>query len=298
MKKIVGLGACVVDTLIKCESYPTEDTKNKAQEIKTACGGPVANALAVAVKLGESASLLNPLADDEGGRFIKRAFVARGVDVSACKSIANATSFNSYILLSQATGSRTCVFDRGTVEDDPKNIDLSAIEGASVLHLDGNYLNCAIEAAKYAKKVGVKVSLDAGGAYPNIEKLLELTDILIPSEEFALSVTGETTAEKAMLKLKEKYNPEILVITQGKKGGIYYQDGIKNYDSFNVKCVDSNGAGDTFHGAFLAYMLKGNDLKTCCKMASATSAVKCTCFGLDDENFNVSNVEKLASTQK
>ena len=33
MKKVVGLGACVLDTLINCETYPQEDTKKKANSI-------------------------------------------------------------------------------------------------------------------------------------------------------------------------------------------------------------------------------------------------------------------------
>jgi len=33
MKKVVGLGACVLDTLIDCDKYPIEDTKQKAENI-------------------------------------------------------------------------------------------------------------------------------------------------------------------------------------------------------------------------------------------------------------------------
>ena len=43
--------------------------------------------------------------------------------------------------------------------------------------------------------------------------------------------------------------------------------------------VDSNGAGDVFHGAFAAALLRGYDFLTCCHFASATSALKCTGIG-------------------
>ena len=52
MKKIVGLGACVYDTLITCDKYPIEDTKHQAGNIFVSGGGPVGNALVVASKLG------------------------------------------------------------------------------------------------------------------------------------------------------------------------------------------------------------------------------------------------------
>ena len=42
MSKVVGIGACVMDTLINVPNYPTEDTKLRATNSKPAGGGPVA----------------------------------------------------------------------------------------------------------------------------------------------------------------------------------------------------------------------------------------------------------------
>ena len=67
MKKIVGLGACVIDTLISCEQFPREDTKYKASSIVKVPGGPVCNALVVASRLGASAEIVGAFADDGGG---------------------------------------------------------------------------------------------------------------------------------------------------------------------------------------------------------------------------------------
>ena len=57
---------------------------------------------------------------------------------------------------------------------------------------------------------GVKVSYDAGGTYPNVERLMPHVDWLIPSEEFALKFTGAETGEEAARLLYETYNPERL----------------------------------------------------------------------------------------
>ena len=59
MKKVVGLGACVLDTLINCDRFPIEDTKQKAQGIFLSGGGPVGNALVVMSKLGIETEVLN-----------------------------------------------------------------------------------------------------------------------------------------------------------------------------------------------------------------------------------------------
>ncbi len=280
MKKVVGLGACVLDTLINCKSYPVEDTKLKAEKIFLSGGGPVGNALVVMSKLGIQTEVVGGFGSDSAADYLLRDFQTYSVKTEHVVQIDGATSFTSYIVLSESGKTRTCVFDRGTVTDEEKNVDLSALEGASVLHLDGNYLKGAIFAAKYAKEQGVKVSLDAGGLYENIESLLPYVDILIPSAEFAMGLTKTDNIPAAMKVLAEKYSPEILVVTDGSKGGYYFEDGrAVHYDSVKVKAVDTNGAGDTFHGAFVTAYCEGMSVKDCCTFASTVAGYKCTQMG-------------------
>ena len=292
MKKIVGMGACVFDTLISCNTYPTEDTKQKAEGVFVSGGGPVGNALVVASKLGVETEVLGAFADDNAGVYMLEDFSRYGVKTDNVVKQKGASSFTSYIVLAQDRKTRTCVFDRGTVLDKEENINLSAIDGATVLHLDGNYLNGAIAAAKHAKKAGVKVSLDAGGLYQGIDKLLPYVDILIPSAEFAMGFTKKDTIPQAMHQLKELFNPEILVVTNGSDGGYYYEDGTaKHYSGIKVNAVDTNGAGDTFHGAFLVAYCKGKSVEECCNFASAVSAYKCTFKGARTYPLNMQIIE-------
>lgn len=276
MKKVVGLGACVMDTLISCNDYPTEDTKMKAESVFTSGGGPVGNALVVMAKLGVNTFVTGNLADDNAGDYLVEDFNKYGVNTDYVCREKNTSSFTSYILLNSKKNSRTCVFDRGTVSDDPSNLDFSVLDDADVLHLDGNYLGCAIAAAKYAKEQGVKVSLDAGGLYKDIDKLLPLVDILIPSAEFSLGFTGEKQIPQAMRMLKQKFNPLVLVVTDGANGGYYMQDDeILHYDSVKVEqVVDTNGAGDTFHGAFITAYCDGKSVEDCCHYASVVAGYK------------------------
>ncbi len=294
MKKVVGLGACVLDTLINCEKYPQEDTKQKAEEVMLVGGGPVGNALVVISKLGVQAEVVGGFGDDNAVDYLLGDFERLGVSTKNTKKVKGASSFTSYIVLSQENKTRTCVFDRGTVPDVEENVCLSAIDNADLLHLDGNYLKGAIYAAKYAKEKGVKVSLDAGGLYANIEQLLPLVDVLIPSAEFALGLTKKDNIPEAMAELKARYDPEILVVTDGSKGGYYWEKGKANhYDSVKVKAVDTNGAGDTFHGAFVAAYCLGKSVKECCDFASKVAAYKCTQIGARNYPLSMEIAEKL-----
>ena len=68
--KIVGIGACVMDTLITVPHYPKEDTKLKALEVRAAGGGPTATGLVAAARLGVESGYIGVLSDDNGGAFL------------------------------------------------------------------------------------------------------------------------------------------------------------------------------------------------------------------------------------
>ena len=281
MAKIVGIGANVFDTLYNVPNYPAEDTKMRATASKTAGGGPVATGLVAAAKLGAETAYIGVLSDDNGGRFLKEDFEKYGVATDLVHVKSGYRSFASVLWLCADTATRTCVFDKGDLP--PLALDEAqkqAVENAALLMVDGNELDAAVEAATLAQSKGRKVLYDCGGLYPGVEKLLARTDIMIPSEEFSLGHTGCTSVEEAAKKLFDTYHPEVVVITRGKQGGILY-DGknISPYPAFSVAAVDTNGAGDVFHGAFAAAVTMDYDYFKCCCFASAVSALKCTGVG-------------------
>ena len=281
MSKIVGIGANVFDTLYNIPTYPTEDTKMRATASKSAGGGPVATRLVAALKLGVETAYIGVLSDDNGGKFLKEDFIKYGVNTDLIEVKSGYRSFASVLWLCADTATRTCVFDKGDLPPLELNVtQKQAIIDAELLMVDGNEMSAAVEAAKIAKDNGTKVLYDCGGLYDGVENLLALTDIMIPSEEFSLGHTGCKTAEEAAKKLYDTYSPEVVVITQGKKGGIIYDgEKITAYPIYPAKVVDSNGSGDVFHGAFAAAVCKGYDYLKCCHFSSAVSGLKCTGVG-------------------
>ena len=297
MSRVVGIGACVMDTLITVPHFPAEDTKLRAEGTKTAGGGPAATGIVAVSKLGISSGFIGVLSKDGSGEFLRSDFEKYGVNTKDIDFLEGYRAFTSCIWLSKEAASRTCVFDKGNlpalVLDEKKK---AAIAEADILMVDGNELSAAIEAAKYANEHGTKVLYDAGGLYPGIEGLLPYVDILIPSKEYALGHTGCENVEDAARKLYETYNPEVVVITMGKDGGILY-DGEKvvTYPIYPAEVVDSNGAGDVFHGAFAAGLCYGFDFLKCCHFSSAVSAMKCMNVGARD---SVPTFEKVKNYLK
>ncbi len=284
MNRVVGIGANVFDTLITVPGYPAEDTKLRANAVKECGGGPCATGLVAVQKLGVPAAYIGALAQDSGGAFLLNDMKRFGMDVSLIDVVSGTHSFSSYVLLSEEAKTRTCVFHKGGLPAftiDTKKEE--AIRKADVLMIDGNELDNAIVGAKIARESGTKVLYDAGGLYDGIEKLLPFADILIPSEEFSLKFTGCENAEEAAKVLFTRFSPEVIVITQGKRGGLFYDGSeIRRYPMIPAEVVDSNGAGDVFHGAFAVASVKGFSLEKACIFSSAVSALKCTKLGARD----------------
>ena len=91
---------------------------------------------------------------------------------------------------------------------------------------------------------------------------------------------GKDNALDAARALYERYRPEIVVVTQGKRGGILFDgNAVVEYPIYPAEVVDSNGSGDVFHGAFAAALCRGYDSLKACHFSSAVSAVKCMGVG-------------------
>lgn len=281
MINIVGIGANVCDTLFTVSNYPVEDTKLRAESMTLSGGGPCATGLVAASKLGASCAYIGNLTDDNAGQFLMEDMKKYSVSTDFVTVLKGYTSFSSCIWLSKDSAARTCVFYKGNIPALKLNEgQQKAVADAEILMIDGNEIDAAEEAARIANANGTKVLYDAGGLYDGVEKLLPYADILIPSEEFALGHTKAQNAEDAAKILFEKYSPEVVVITQGKKGGIIYDGNkIEEYPAFLVDAVDSNGSGDVFHGAFAFAVTNNMSYNKACIFSSAVSALKCTKVG-------------------
>ncbi|MDD3587793.1 MAG: PfkB family carbohydrate kinase [Thermoguttaceae bacterium] len=278
--KITGIGAHVYDTLIKVPDFPVEDTKCLVETVASSGGGPCATGLVAAAHLDAPTSWLGTLADDTGGKFLLADFVKHGVDTQHIVVQHGCRSFSSFVILNGRKASRTCLLDRGTLPPLQLNDDMrQEIVDADLIMIDGNEMSAALEGIQIARQNGTKVLYDAGGLYPNVEKLMPFVDILIPSEEFAIAFTRAADAAEAARRLFEEYHPEIVAVTQGARGGVFFDGQAGSWPAFQIDVTDSNGAGDVFHGAFAAATVAGQAHQDRCIFAAAVSAMKCTSLG-------------------
>jgi sulfofructose kinase len=248
-------------------------------------GGQVGTALAAATRLGARAGYVGLLGDDEEGRWLREQFVREGVDVARLRMQPGAGTNVCLILVEEATARRAILCAARTGRDalqfDPA--DQAAVQAARALHLDGQFMPAAIQAARWAREAGTKVCFDGNHPRPGLEELLPLVDWLVVAEPFPAAYTGlrePSEAAEALLDL----GPELLVVTLGEQGCLVCCRGPDGEESFRVPgfpvdAVDTTGAGDAFHGAFLYAMLQGWDLRRIATFANAVAAINCRTLG-------------------
>ncbi len=283
---LVGLGLATIDLVTLTPRLPDPDDVFAVEEIAVQGGGPVATALVAASRLGASTAYLGTIGGGRWGRETAAEFAAYGVDASHARLVDAAAAVDqslSVILVEASTGRRSILYHRGGLPDlAPDDVPVEVVQNARILHLDGVHLDAALHAARLARSAGVTVSFDggAGEKWPGIEELLPLVDVLVVAHQFAATYTGESDPAAAGPALLQQYAPREVVITDGERGA-WYWDGRQplHQPAFSVDVVDTTGAGDVFHGAYLFAHLQEWGAERRLAFAAATAALKCRRVG-------------------
>ena len=276
---VVGLGYCAYDILAIVPRLPDFDDVHMVHLDKLVYdgGGPVGTALAALARLGARTGYVGLLGDDAEGRWLRDLFVQEGVDVSRLRLDAGVGTNRCLLLVHEVTGGRAILcqprVEAGDLTLD--DADRAYIQAAQVLHLDGQFLPAAVQAARWARESGVKVCFDGNHPRPGLEELLPLVDWLVAAEPFPTAYTGQGDLEEAVRSLLG-LGPVIVVVTQGEHGcQAWTRDEQWQVPTWPVHVVDTTGAGDAFHGGFIYAMLQGWRVERAAGFANAVAALNC-----------------------
>jgi len=135
------------------------------------------------------------------------------------------------------------------------------LDGCRALHLDGHQADASMFYAKACREKGVLTSLDGGAVRANTLELLGFIDVAVVSERFCEQLNASPMAVLELLKGK---GCRIGGVTLGEKGILWYDEkgNVRTMPALAVpkqEIVDTNGAGDVFHGAYVySYLARPN----------------------------------------
>lgn len=294
---VVGVGLNATDTLILLPHFPTFNSKVEILSLDRLPGGQVASAMVACQKWGLRTRYIGKVGDDDAGNFQRREFEQAGVEVHL-KEVPGCPSQVAYILVDEPSGERTILWKRDPrLEVRPEELDRDWIISARALHVDGHDTAAAVQAARWAREVGIPVTGDVDNLYPGVEALLENLDYLLGSREFPAHLTGEADLLKSLPALRLRYGCRVVGAALGELGALAWDGSRFVYSpGFVVKAVDTTGAGDIFHGAFLYGLLAGWPLERSLEFSCAAAALNCTALGARGGIRPVEEIERLLRT--
>ena len=169
------------------------------------------------------------------------------------------------------------------------------ISGASVLLVDGHDTEAAAQAARWAREEQTPVVGDFDNRYPGVEALLECVDFAITSKSFPERLTGETDLLKALPQICRRFKCGMAGATLGRGALLWDGERFLVSPAFRVKAVDTTGAGDIFHGAFVFGLVRGWQPEEVLEFSCAAAALNCTASGARG---HIATLDEIASFRR
>lgn len=238
-------------------------------------GGAPCNVLAMLNKLGRKTAFIGKVGNDTFGHMLKTVVADTGTDVTNLL-MDNDTHTTLAFVSTLPDGDRDFSFYRNPGADmmlTKNEIDESIIRDSKIFHFGtlSSTHSAVREATRHAlelaKKHGLTVSFDPNLRLPlwnspqdaktEIEYGLSQCDILKISDNELEFMTGTNDYDKAAEMLKDKYGIPIVFATFGKHGSsAYYKNISVHSNAFIQNSIETTGAGDTFTGCVLSYILE------------------------------------------
>jgi len=240
------IGQTYIDVTFLADRIPTGDEKTVAKDYAVSFGGNAVTAAFCAAKLGIAPDLLTSLADDWLGRMFLDMAAKFQIPVHGRKVKESSLSF-----VIPSGGKRAIIRCRD--DDYLHPFPVLHLRGCRALHLDGHQSDAAIHYAKHCREASILTSLDGGGLRDNTEALLGFIDIAIVAERLCEQMH---LAPRAMLDLLKSKGCRIGGVTLGEKGLVWFDERgtLREMPALKVpddRVIDTNGAGDVFHGAYM-----------------------------------------------
>jgi sugar/nucleoside kinase (ribokinase family) len=276
---VIGYGLINKDYLAVVPAWE-RDQKAEATHFIEQVGGPVPVALMTMARLGcANIEFLGTVGEDRDGEHLCALLQEEGVFLEAFY-LPNGPTSKSLVLLDARDGSRTLAnFTADETSVSPWPADRRGLlSAACLLHLDGRDLAAALEAARIVREAGGTVSLDLGTMRPGREELVALCHIVLASRKGGAGAFPDVADDPAeQVRRFLALGPEIAGITLGAEGVVI---GWRGQEPVHLppypieRVVDTCGAGDVFHGAFLWAHLDGRDPIACAHFAQAAAALR------------------------
>jgi sulfofructose kinase len=291
---VAGVGLNATDTIIRLPHFPSLDSKVELLSADVRAGGQVASALVACQFWGLQTRYVGKVGDDDAARFQAKEFTRAGVEAHLL-AVPDCPSQNAFILVDENTGERTILWKRDPrLRISSEEVKREWIVNSRALLVDGHDTAAAIAAAQFAREAVIPVVADLDYLYDRVKVLLEYADFLMASHDFPAQLTGRPDLLESLPEISRRYGCQVAGVTLGRQGALAWSRERFFYcRGYRVRAVDTTGAGDIFHGAFVFALLRGWPLEKVLAFSCAAAALNCTAIGARGGIRPVAEIDRL-----
>lgn len=222
-------------------------------------------------RLGLRTVVIGKIGRDQFGELVVNTLNASGVSTDHIK--VDGGQKTAITVAMDIIEDRAMLTYNGTIDSfEMSDISDELLKSVRHLHIGSYFLMKKLQPhypaiLKKLKAYGATVSLDTNWDPEEIwdsgiGNVLPYVDIFFPNENEAMAITGESSVELAIERLKNQV--PILALKRGKDGAVVYSEGRQfEVPAVDVKKVDAIGAGDSFDGGFIYGYLAGKSMEDC-----------------------------------
>lgn len=265
---VIALGELLIDFTMNGQS-------EQGNNMFEACpGGAPCNVLALLNKMGKKTAFIGKVGKDQFGTLLRDTITEAGIDASNLMVDENVNTTLAFVH-TFPDGDREFSFYRNPGADmmlTADEVNPEVVKDTKVFHFGTLSMThegvreATKKAVETAKANGCLVSFDPN-LRPPLWSSLDLAkeqmeygfgkcDILKISDNEIQFVSGKEDYDEGIAYLQETYNIPLILLTMGKDGSRAYYKGMRvERPGFSVKAIETTGAGDTFCGSSLNYLV-------------------------------------------
>jgi ribokinase len=269
---VIVVGSINVDLFSYVKSLPRPGETVTGGTYRKAHGGKGANQAVAAARLGADVRLIGTVGEDDLGRASMASLEREGVNVDGVRTGRSHTGVAQIIvddlgenLIAVAPGANH-ELTGGMVAESLARIGADHAVVGTVLEVPDD---AVLMAARTATKRGWNLVLNPAPARALSREILTECDVLTPNEH-EVTELGVSSPEELI-----DAGAGAVVVTRGSKGADLYRPGlsVRNQPAFEVRAVDTTGAGDAFAGALAWALADGRELEMAVEFAAASAAL-------------------------
>lgn len=282
---VLGVGMITIDFMQIVDGFPTEGSAQYVDTELVTIGGQIGRSMLACSRFGGKVLLVGMVGTGPYADLLRLQVEDEGLDSELIGSSHAPSSQRSIVLLTQQTGSRT-IFWHPQPRATPECVEIARtrLVDAKAILLDTTDIELSYELSRASEAADVVSIIDTGSYKPAAEKILSHIDHIVAPEKFFVARAREhgQSIPDNMVALLRDTGARSVVLTRGSSGGLYLVPEATEASEFaavEVEAVDTNGAGDVFHGGFTYAVSQDWNIKRAIDFAAWLAARKCSRMG-------------------